>query len=466
MGRHATKEMNSIGEITENWIKATYPHAKKADCWNYRNRMDMFFKFLGTNESDFIEGFKRAKDKLEWSKRVGLKVVAFYDKRIAEGKATNSARSESSTVRAFLRDNATSVQIKRGRIAKAKSALGEHEFTREELAKMFYVADVRGKAVLATGVSLGFSIQDFIELKRDYIESLVNKAINEKIEFLGFDMARGKTGVISRSHLTPEAVSSLKSWFEYIDKERAKKGLGKSEWVWCNGNGSYLSEQTINDILKQLVNDASISVTGKIKFHLLRKFLMSALHDSGFDSWETKRALGKEIPTSDDTYLKGLSRKVTEKFPKAYSEIRLNGFTNHNTTKIEDLETKMRNLEIQLENNKLENDTMRRVIEYSLPKEAIQKAISKLANEYGIPMKIEEESKHPDKVEMSLIKIFSGKLEEKTETLRKLETNKDENIERQNKAKLKIDELNKRLQNGETLTDEELAKYSDEAEKE
>jgi hypothetical protein len=96
--------------------------------------------------------------------------------------------------------------------------------------------------------------------------------------------------------------------------------LSKSEFVWCNGNGGHLNEQTLNDILKDLVKKANISVTGTLRFHLLRKFLMSSLHDGGFDSWETKRALGKEIPTSDDTYLKGLSRKVTEKFPQAYSK--------------------------------------------------------------------------------------------------------------------------------------------------
>ena len=82
--------------------------------------MNMFFEFLGINDSEFIEGYKRSKDKLEWSKQVGLKVIAYYNKRIAEGKATNSARSETRTIRAFCRDNATTLQIKRGRILRRK----------------------------------------------------------------------------------------------------------------------------------------------------------------------------------------------------------------------------------------------------------------------------------------------------------------------------------------------------------
>src|SRR5208283_718957 len=97
----------------------------------------------------------------------------------------------------------------------------------------------------------------------------------------------------SRSTLTPEAISSLKSWFDYIDKEREKKGLGKSEWVFCNGNGSHLNEQTMNDIIKDLISKVNISVTGKVKFHLLRKFLMNSLHDAKLGDWEVKRILGK-----------------------------------------------------------------------------------------------------------------------------------------------------------------------------
>jgi hypothetical protein len=41
---------------------------------------------------------------------------------------------------------------------------------------MFYVADVRGKADLSIAISLGFSVEDFSELKRD---------------FIGFDYERG-----------------------------------------------------------------------------------------------------------------------------------------------------------------------------------------------------------------------------------------------------------------------------------
>jgi len=116
---------------------------------------------------------------------------------------------------------------------------------------------------------------------------------------------------------------------------------------------------------------------------------MNSLQDSKiFNDWQTKRVLGKTIPTSDDTYLHGLNRSISEDFPKAYGNIRLTGFTNHNTTKTEDLESKVQKLETALESTNLLNDTLRRIIGYSIPKERIQDALVKIASEYDIGVSI------------------------------------------------------------------------------
>ena len=384
MGKPKMKKWAKIGTITEQWVKESYKNASVQTAWKYRDRMNMFLEFMGLTDSEFIEGYKRAKDRHEWAKQMGLKAIAYYNDRISKGYATNTVRAEVSTIRAFCRDNCTTLIIPRRRIAKAKMAKNEHEFNREELAKMFYCGDVRAKAVLSTAISLGFSVKDFSEIKRDLIESLVNKSLAEKIDFIGFDYERGKTGVMSRSHLTPEAVNSLKAWFEYTDAKRAEKNLPQSEWVWANGNGNHLDVQTLNDIIKDLVVKAQIITTGKVKFHLLRKFLMGALHDAGFGAWEVKRILGKEIPTADATYLQGLNRKVSEEFPKVYDYIRLTGYANKNHTTIEQLQQRIQQMEIRMEEMAIENQTLRRVLEYSIPKDKVKDAINRLAKEYDI----------------------------------------------------------------------------------
>jgi hypothetical protein len=387
-----SKSWNFIGAITEQWVKDSYKTAKAQDVWKIKDRLNTWFEFIGMTDTEFIEGFKRSTDKNQWAKDYGFKVIAFYNSMIQKGYATNTARSYSSTPRAFCTDLCTSLIVRKGKIAKAKSAKGEHEFNQTELAKMFYVADVRAKAVLSTAISLGFSVEQFSELKRDFIEPYVNKAIAEKIDFIGFDYERKKEGVDSRSTLTPEAVNSLKAWFEYIDQKRTEQGLEKSEWVFPNGNCGHLNEQTLNDIIKDLVKKANIATTGKVRFHLLRKFLMNALHDSGFDDWETKRAVGKEIPTTDATYLQGLSRRVSEKFPNAYDYIKLSGYANKNHTRIEDLETKIQQMEIRQEQMEMENKALRRILEFAIPPETIKKALVETAKRLPnmTPDKIEQ----------------------------------------------------------------------------
>jgi uncharacterized coiled-coil protein SlyX len=382
LSRTKTKQWSNITDLTEQWIKDSYPNSLYQDIWKFHDRLNSFFEWLNQTDKQFVENYKRSKDKAEWSKAIGLKVIAYYNHRLNEGYSTNTVRAEISTVRAFCRDNCTTLILPRRKIAKAKASTNEHEFTREDLSKMFNVGDPREKAIVATAISLGFAVEDFSELQRDLIENLVNKAIAEKIDFIGFNYERKKTGVHSRSHLTPESVQSLKAWFEYIDKKRAEEHKPKSQWVWSNGNGSHIDSDTFNRIVKDLVKKANIITTGKVRFHCLgRKFLMSALVDSGkFSEFETKRVIAKEIPSSDSTYLTHLDRTIDAKFGEVYPLIRLNGSsTNH--TRIEELEQKIITLEQKNEDQAIEIETLKRVIEYSIPKAKVQDAIRKLAQE-------------------------------------------------------------------------------------
>lgn len=342
-----SEKWSKIGEITEKWVQHTYPNYKSQDVWKTKDRLNACLEYLNMTDSEFVETYRQAKDRTEWARNTGNKVIEYYN-QLLKKYAVNTARSYVSSIRAFARDTCQPLIIQHKRIAKPERAKNEHEFTREELAKMYHVGDVRDKAILSCAVSLGFSVEDFSELDRAQIESLVNKASAEKIDFIGFDTQRGKTRVESRSHLTPEARDSLKEWFEYIDKKRETEGKDKSKFVFPNGNSEHLSDHALNDVIKKLVEKANITTTGKIRFHLLRKFLMNALHDSGFDDWAIKRAMGKEIPTSDSTYLQGLNRKLDEDFARVYDHIKLSTYTNKNGVRLEELEQKFKDQEEQI----------------------------------------------------------------------------------------------------------------------
>jgi hypothetical protein len=60
-----------VGKITEKWIKASYPKANGDDVHNIKHRSNTFFEFISMTEAEFIDGFKKAKDRLEWAKQTG-----------------------------------------------------------------------------------------------------------------------------------------------------------------------------------------------------------------------------------------------------------------------------------------------------------------------------------------------------------------------------------------------------------
>lgn len=392
-----SEKWTRIGKIAEKWVQDTYPNYKSQDVWKTKYRLNACLEYLNMTDSEFVEAYNRTQDKTQWARNTGSKVVEIYHE-LTKKYAVNTARSTVSSVRAFARDTCQSLIIPHKRIAKPERAKNEHEFNREELAKMYHVADVRDKAILSCAVSLGFSVEDFAELERAQIESLVNKAISEKIDFLGFDAQRGKTKVESRSHLTPEARDSLREWFAYIDKKRESEDIeemkerkegrknkllkGRSKFVFPNGNSEHLSTHALNDVIKKLVEKANITTTGKIRFHLLRKFLMNALHDSGFDDWAIKRAMGKEIPTSDSTYLQGLNRKLDEDFAKVYDHIKLSTYTNKNGVRLEELEQKVKEQDERINYLLVENTLWKK----SIPSESIVETIRRLRKEGTITL--------------------------------------------------------------------------------
>jgi hypothetical protein len=88
-----SKEWKFITEITEKWIKECYPTSNPASVWKYKDRLNSFFKFLNMTDAEYVESYKRSSDKNAWAKRMGVKIVAFYNQMLQKGYAVNTARN-------------------------------------------------------------------------------------------------------------------------------------------------------------------------------------------------------------------------------------------------------------------------------------------------------------------------------------------------------------------------------------
>jgi integrase len=240
-----------------DWIKEYRSEGTKS---TYTANFAHYLEFANTTPEEIIAEFKASEDKSQWSRMMGNRIVEWYNFLVSkQGKGTNVARTMTIAVRAFLASQCDKVRIKKGRIANAKPAVGEHEFKREELAKMYHFADVNGKALVSSGVSLGWGIGDVLRLKWSDVMPFLNSP------FEGFYWQRKKTDAIIRARLTPEACESLR------------------ELRRLNPTDEYIFEKhahTINAKLKSLAEEAGINLRGSVHFHLLRKFLLRELSNA------------------------------------------------------------------------------------------------------------------------------------------------------------------------------------------
>ena len=312
---------------TEEWLKE---YSKDSSRYVNKRHFNKFLKWLKGSAIDIVKEYKTTKDRDAFRKKWGKIIVLYYNHLIKEGKAINTARTATTAVRAFFTSQTDRVKIGRGKIGKQQMAFGEHEFKLEQLQKMYRTANIKEKAVLTLGVCLGFNATDFIHLKRDFLEGIMAQSETEEAP-IGFWYQRGKTKEPTRCHLTVEAMQALKDYWATLPE--------KSEFAFPS-NGSHISDDAINYTVQTLVQKANIPTMGKIRWHLLRKFLFSALTNT-MDEMNAKLCVGKSIDKSVLTYLKNKSDILKKQYSEAEQYFVLGGYTNHEYNRMDMMEEKI-----------------------------------------------------------------------------------------------------------------------------
>jgi len=239
-----------------------------------------------------------------------LKFQSFLAERLTKRKALMTANSIISALTAlgsFCTFNDKTLNL-RGKRLRTRIDLSSHVFTNGELSRLFDIASVEEKAILATFCSLGWEVSSLLELKRSFIESAIKQAKEEGKEFIFFQSQRPKTGALRLGVLNPLAIEWLTKWLEQSTGERLFR---------------FTTKEGVNAMIKRLAREAHITKTGRIHTHLIRKWVMSGLSRAGFNEFQIKYVLGKTIPLSDMTYLQTLQQEIETKYPKAYEYVNI-----------------------------------------------------------------------------------------------------------------------------------------------
>jgi len=359
---------NVVTSPKEEWLK---DYAKESSINKNSKHLDRFCEWAKVSDIELVEEYKTS-DPREFAKKWGRKIVEFYNHALSEGYKSNYARTLTIAPRAFFKSQCVEVKIKRGAIAKAKIAMGEHEFLLEELQRMFRIGNMEDKARLATAISLGWGAQDFVRLEWSFIEPHLNENLEAPVAFW---KERIKSGSPSRAHLTHEAIESLRE---------LRKLKPKDKYVFTGYNGSHLTEDGLNAWFKSLVDRAKIETRGKIRFHLLRKFLLSQLSSSGMNQWEAKLCVGKSIPSDILTYLKDLTEDLRTKFMNATPRFTLTGFSNANHSKIDMIDEEVQELkdaiakqQVEMKDRDIKIDALTESLTKALEEVKLLKAVIK-----------------------------------------------------------------------------------------
>ena len=372
-------------EAQMEYFRQYFSRGKKQTIYKKAIKLKKYCIWLDKTPEQLIQEYAEARKSVntlqDWKRDTRSEIISFYNFLKQRGYKINSARSLPLGILAFYSENCETIRGVTKEFDAVQIPTDEYVFTQEVLRKVYYYADLEGQTLLSLAVAFGYSSIDFLNLETVTLGNLVKEAIDKDLDFIQFiGESRAKTSIQPRSHLTPEAIHSLKDYIPYLAK---KHGGTLPKYLWCNGReDTHITNTGLNKKLKRLFRKANIETYGKkIKFHCLRKFLYSRLQAKNRDI--AKVITAKKVSASDLTYIPNLDAECLRVFKETYKEIALNGDISGKTKKeqserIQKLEQAINQIETENYTSKTRIDLLQKNLEKE--KEDIEELKKELKN--------------------------------------------------------------------------------------
>jgi len=275
----------------------------------YESNIKKFFAWYGQSVDEFLKLDQR-----------DMRHSALRFQNENEGLSRNTVYGVLTALNSFLHYMDMPIDFK-GKRVKPIPDLSSHTFSNGDLAKMFDVGCTKEKALLSLGCSLGWEISAVLELGKEFLQSLVNRARSENQHFVYFISRRKKTGAARLGVLNPLALEWLGKWLdESRDMQLRKRAENRKIEDQFVSDVFDMTDEGVNKMLRRLAKDAQLVVTGRVHFHRLRGWVMSGLSRAGFNEFQIKYLMGKAIPLGDMTYLQTLQQEIEGRYPDAYEQ--------------------------------------------------------------------------------------------------------------------------------------------------
>lgn len=314
---------------------------------SYESNIKRFFTWYGKSVDEFISLDQRE-----------MRHLALRFQNEHENLNHNTIYGILTSLNSFLRYLDMPIDFK-GKRVKPMPDLDSHTFSNGDLSKMFDVGSTKEKALLALGCSLGWEISAVLELTRDFLQGLVDRAKSENQSFIFFISRRRKTGAARLGVLNPNALEWVGKWLtESQNMQKRKRKENRKQADQPLSPVFDITDEGVNKMLRRLAKDAMIVATGRVHFHRIRGWVMSGLSRAGFNEFQIKYLMGKAIPLADMTYLQTLQQEIEQRYPDAYEqclnlkpriqERLIKDLTKRTDEEMDDMKAKIAGLEGQL----------------------------------------------------------------------------------------------------------------------
>jgi len=233
--------------------------------------------------------------------RFEKEIEKFHSYLIKKGYSINSARNMTLGIRQLFRYYQMPVTMRSGsKVSQTVKTTKNFPLAIEHIRKMFQVANLKERMVLALAVDTGLRISDFLSIKKIDLPPL------DAEPPIAFTLLTQKEKIPAHCFLSKETVNQLETYLPSLEKKN-------NVYLFASNGKSHISDEAVSKMLKRLANKAQIDLNGKsLTFHCFRKMFLSASIDSGIGLTAGKKLCGKAIARSDDTYLTTV--KLKEKF--------------------------------------------------------------------------------------------------------------------------------------------------------
>lgn len=371
-------ELRSIPIIIE-WLQTANvkPNSEKS----YLHGMQDFTEYTGKDPETLLEEAENdiRAGKLMRQRQLKRHLIGFRQYLQDEGKAPLTIKSRLTGVKSFF--ETFDIEIpKLPRVGKAKPLEKNNDIpTKEDLQDVLKVADPLEKALVLCGVSSGLGANEICNLKvKDF-----NKGYDPKTGITILKLRRQKAEFDFITFLSPEASKAILDYLEYRNrttKEPRKIEIIKKQKVYSDNDYLFIRRQIMpeylkkhDDDLRKLDTDALIKIYRRlsdkarkstpaydwsfIRSHNVRKYFNSALLNAGADSFFTNFLMGHTLDETQSAYFRAKPEELKEIYIKFAPFLAIQ--------KEADVSESPEYLKIKQENQVLQRETVRHVVERS-----------------------------------------------------------------------------------------------------